>query len=1158
MRKFLVIGCGGSGGATLRYLIDQLRADLRTHGIHELPAAWQFVAIDVPTVPEAGVGLGTVRDLGGRYLSVSSPGNAYTLVANNVEQTLASKAALRGLLGWTPVPKDSAAHVPVTNGAGQYRAIGRMLTLTDLSDIKAELRRAWEHLQRPDAWGALPSTYPGTYDPAAQPIPIVIGSMAGGSGASMFLDVCRLLGGLLRRSELGVFLFTADVFSSLPETQRTGIDGNALGALGEIIAAQTRASDAADAEIFSALGIPPEIVDEAAFARIFPIGSAIGGDGAKFGDGTQQGVCRGLGRALAATMTSEAATEQYIKSKIENPTPPPINRDILGWGTDSSVFPWGSFGYASLSLGRDRYAEYASQRMARNAFDRLVNGHLNASSRLPSTEQLNALVDSQWATILDRLQFPASGTNIRAWFTSAAFPAHVREVEARRATQEAVDMMGAEAPGQAAAWVDSIRVRLPHFQQGAADKLREAAYLWANGWATQIERSIGEEFLRAMTQSGLPYAREVVRRLRAQLNPVIDELRRGSAEGMGQPLVMDPEVTNRALALKKTVIGAGHVLAELIAGGYAVSAANALNREAARLAAEVLNSFGTDVLAGLERTADNALLNLERAQTIRTTEAGLAQLATTVYAEWPREVDAVPTRFDQADNEVLLTTSADFPAQFRADVLASMPSVGIYESAREHMVGEIIVGRWESTGGARGRFDVLTQRAAWRPPILPLEPISKTPTPASQPAYGLAVAPDALLERAREHLRRKDQPFERFSNQTFTAFLHDPAQPDAVLAARAQEFVERFEEALRLARPLVGVSPPMVQVMHPGKSMTYEYSFGDIALSDSEPAIAKIGALLEADSSLDSATHGRFVQALKPSSHDNRIAMFGSYPKYSPMVFNSLLEQIQRRWAGAPEQARSDVWLWKRTRPLPASLAMGSAEQHAMVAGWFLGRLLGAVIVPTDAQSTDPVQVWDFATGQWSSFAVRLLTPPARFRGQDDWLPAVLESHSLAIVQSNNDIYLSALQPYRALRRIYDKSPEQPQGAYGALSGVHHLSSWLATGTWPTGLPSEVVPAAELSAVGVTAKVRADAAKDWLQAVAHYVGEQYLTEGAGVGALSRRRARVDSIAALAKAPMFAELAELVYAVLIELVGLVDAAMVHAGEQGGPDVFRPVF
>ena len=39
-------------------------------------------------------------------------------------------------------------------------------------------------------------------------------------------------------------------------------------------------------------------------------------------------------------------------------------RDLMGWGSDWSSLLWGSYGFASLSMGRDRYAEYSAQRIA--------------------------------------------------------------------------------------------------------------------------------------------------------------------------------------------------------------------------------------------------------------------------------------------------------------------------------------------------------------------------------------------------------------------------------------------------------------------------------------------------------------------------------------------------------------------------------------------------------------------------------------------------------------------------------------------------------------------------------------------------------------------------------------------------------------------------
>src|SRR4051812_41274117 len=126
MKKFLVVGVGGSGGATLRYLMDQLRADLRARGIEKLPDAWQFMQVDVNPTPERTQGLGSITDLGGRYVAVSSAGNTFGDVRRTVEARLNARGALNSLATWEP--GTDADNVPVTTGAGQFRAIGRMLT----------------------------------------------------------------------------------------------------------------------------------------------------------------------------------------------------------------------------------------------------------------------------------------------------------------------------------------------------------------------------------------------------------------------------------------------------------------------------------------------------------------------------------------------------------------------------------------------------------------------------------------------------------------------------------------------------------------------------------------------------------------------------------------------------------------------------------------------------------------------------------------------------------------------------------------------------------------------------------------------------------------------------------------------------------------------
>jgi hypothetical protein len=55
LAPFILVGCGGSGVLSVRHVRDEVRARLRLHGIEKIPAAWQFIGIDVlPTMSELG------------------------------------------------------------------------------------------------------------------------------------------------------------------------------------------------------------------------------------------------------------------------------------------------------------------------------------------------------------------------------------------------------------------------------------------------------------------------------------------------------------------------------------------------------------------------------------------------------------------------------------------------------------------------------------------------------------------------------------------------------------------------------------------------------------------------------------------------------------------------------------------------------------------------------------------------------------------------------------------------------------------------------------------------------------------------------------------------------------------------------------------------
>ena len=134
-----------------------------------------------------------------------------------------------------------------------------MITLSKAAEIQTRLQSAWDRLFRVETMSEMATvTVPGMgrFDPNDPPLVLVVSSMAGGAGASMALDVCRLLTMVtgLDPKLMGVFMVTPDIFESLPESARIGVRANALAMLGEIVASQSGAARDHDVRILRALG----------------------------------------------------------------------------------------------------------------------------------------------------------------------------------------------------------------------------------------------------------------------------------------------------------------------------------------------------------------------------------------------------------------------------------------------------------------------------------------------------------------------------------------------------------------------------------------------------------------------------------------------------------------------------------------------------------------------------------------------------------------------------------------------------------------------------------------------------------------------------------------------------------------------------------------
>lgn len=1167
MRRFLVVGCGGSGGATLAFMMDQLRSELHAAGVDKVLSGWQFVHIDVPSAAESGPeGLANVPAQGGSYIGCGPQGSSYAILDGALSQRLAADGALDAIATWAPRNPQEVTN-PISAGAGQYRAIGRMITLSKASEIHARLQAAWDALFRVETISEMSTvSVPGMgrFDPNEPPLVLVVSSMAGGAGASMALDICRLLTLVtgLDPKLMGVFMVTPDIFESLPESARIGVRANALAMLGEIVASQTGAAREHDVRILRALGQHHGDGEPIPFARVFPVGRYIGADRTLFGDGSQYAVYRGLARGLAGLMMSGKASDQFVSYDLGNTASPTGDRDVLGWGISSwDVLPWGTYGFSSLSMGRDRYAEYAAQRLARSCADKLSFGHLQAGNPASSNEQLDTLLSSQWQAHCNELRMPAAAGDEQArvgilgnWIANGAFPPEAVSSTVNGLIERQLRGYLPNPQGMSAEqWVPVFRQAVMNRRADLARACSETAYAmvfsWHREFAEQVERMVGT----AAASLGLPYARELIDRLRLHLDSVLAP---GIAQlgAMGPPdiVAIPPQVDAALRSLRGVMTNADQVLG-IALDGFRSTVRRQLYADAAARMADVLRVMGAELLAPLRDALGEAMILLEKARSEPPSDVGLARLSTDQYVAWPSDADElVPSRFAEANNEVLLISSSAFKQRYETDLPKAVGGSNAMiplRTAVDDATTRVILGLWQTTGGTAAPGGLIERTATWVTRALGTDPENGRPRVPSMAQFDVHTRPAELLARARLYVGRPGESFEEFCKVSLRDYVQGAGASESELVNRRRDIDTKFAEALSLARPLASVNDQALQRVHPGQQVEYRYKFSEIPFAG-QPVAETLAEVLRTNPRIDQATKDNYGRSLSDEDSVTRIDIFGSYPNYSPLVFDSVLKPAAQQWAQTAGPGRGAFWRYRRSRPLSASLPMTDAERRTMTAGWFLGQMLGRIQIPA-SPFTDPVRIYDGDDNQWLSFPNPLLTPPSAFTASYDWLPAVLESSLLAIATSHEPPVMRSLRPYTVLRALYDSHSQDPASGIVELSAAALVREFLKTGTSGPGITSRVGPIAAAQ----TAEDRQAAAETWLGNVRD-VAAQYLPADTPGATPDGAFTTVATRSKAAKTPIFRDLAPDVFWATEALIKLLqrEGAALAQGETAGAGAF----
>jgi hypothetical protein len=1160
MQRFLVIGCGGSGGATLAYMMDQLKSVLAAAGYRgkTLPSGWQFLHVDVPVTEERGPqGLPNVEQAGGSYVSLGVVGQNYRNFEEGLWRTTSDPAQVLRLIGsWAPKQPEKV-NVALYDGAGQYRAVGRAVTLRSHRQLTQALNRVWRtNLRGANVTAEMSEVaklVPGdpTWFDGEPPMILVVLSMAGGAGASLALDLCRMLNRSLRTQsrQVAVFMYTPDVFSDLSSTNQLGVLPNSLALLGEVVASQNGSAAEHDQALLRALQAVEESHEVVPMGAVFPVTPRVGDSttGLLLGDGSREGVFRAFGRGLASLMVSgEVALSAFRKYDLTNTETLAIAGNYFGWGEGSnSDVPWGSFGYASLSMGRDRYAHYAAQRLARGAVDHLLNGHKTDDPKADEAEQVRAHILPQINNFLTRAGLPAPTAKgapdadlwqtVAQWFRNKVLTDQtIRSQVAERVAREVTPLIPYSNPAQRLhAWVTTVKARLALPDRGdgqapagvaeriADDVAKRVVYAWRLRLLDDLAAAAEEQIaLVSLTVAG-GLLTEAQRHLQAIVIPTLEGLANGHvpiAQNRGLQAFLDNLAKVADAEVRTLARSLDQDLSEAILKAMVQSAVT----RGQAYAATVLRHLAAKVIPALRDEVDRKgdLLSKETQKAYDAT--GLADLRTDHYSLWPSRQDKTPhKRFSQADNEVLLTEAADFPARFEADVRAGLPGSPTVAKAEDDAVAHVTKGDWEVLTGEPPRGLITSgrpaERWAWVPEGFDQDPDTGAPVVTTTPRFEITVNPADLLARGHAFVARAGFPFAQFIAESLADYAAQGPEHE-------NRIVDKFQDTLRRAAPLVHANPEAVATIHPSEPRpTFRYKFSTIPFNES--LAARLAAFLDnPNSPIDHSSADNFRDATKPGQPVLTISVFGSYPKYAPVVFESVLQPIANKWQTTTPDGRMGFWQWRRTRPLVAALPLNAAERRAMVCGWLIGQITGDLRIHPDDWN-EPAEIWDAQAKRWRHFPALLTPRDTRGFTNNDILPAVLESVLLAVAQATEAPVFDSLTPYRLLRGLYDDNPLGPTEGeipLAQLAGIRNLATWLGQGRGRSG-GSSAIP--ELLAPTTVAD-RVRAARLWLKGQRDRIGEHLLLkdEARGIrggGLLTQVATRTDA----AGIPLEADIAE---------------------------------
>ena len=1029
LRPMLIIGIGGSGGKTIRSMIQALNRKFDSIGYTDgMPSAWQFLQIDTTY---DGVEFPAPMLDKSQFHSVVPSGQTFNGVRDHIMASGDNSAQQQMLAGWGVY----SSRIRLEDGAGQIRAIGRQAGVADYADTLKAVQTAIAKMSGATSMGELANVATALKAKAPSPTPqaFIISSIAGGSGSGMFFDVAELLKRASDKpwcKEAISFLYTSDVFKSLGVAGKD-VAKNALGAFNEFMASKWVAPTERSELLAQRMGLGP--IPQDTRREFGAAGNILVGSTNKEGIDISQGpdasgmneVFLTIGEALAGALTNDDISEWYYQAAFVNITQTKAAVDSTGLSPlnpSNPTFSAAGIGFGQLSLGADRIVDYVADALTRKQVEKLLWPQLTPALLKDGVTHSSLIADKAneiWPNFL--LDSGLDEKAAQDQIIDELFPADWQN-EVNQFARGIIRKSVSDRPAPLANFARGTWSEWETESSGFLKEMREKINANARAWVPSIQKKLITQISHELTANGFAVVSNLVERLRKELNDysLSDLIREHESLASAVKNFDRSSYEARIQEVAEGLTGVNNQngpfldrATQTFARVLEFQIKSHVNNLGASLIVDILQYF----FEPLRESLVDARYVLEEQLKLDSLPDGKKNNYKN-FPDWGSGI--VPTRYKPRTIERILIDTTEYEKIFEAyggmDAGGAAPfpmSIGasLLGKSLNPMPGEINAQTlieeslpWStSVRDAQDQMGVAVTKVRWE--------------------FNTSLA--ALGERNRAWLKKDKSSFGNFTRMSIREFVNGAGIPPQERTKRESAFVTQYQAMIKLAEPLVSLNL---------SAMNYVKS-----VKDGRPAVNSMPKSSKIPFAMGSSIGQQCTQFLgsigvdinSPAFENNwfndsndSTTMYATSTTQASLpawAFQSLTEPILDQVAVSKLDKDNwrQFWDGRRGRPICEAIPFETEMRRSMVTGWYVAALFG-LRESSNNDSGHTLQIWNptLNVEGWSHFPAPLLAPHDVDATKGWLLPAALVSAGLAMCEFGKTGNLDILNPYKFLLHL--------------------------------------------------------------------------------------------------------------------------------------------